>query len=1047
MLVEIQGLREHDNSVYNFEEGSVTLLRGENGVGKSTLLQAIKWCITKKSYKLYESKCMVRITFRTNKKGLKGFMIQRETNPGYLLVRDQDGNEYEGDVAQALINRHFGVADTFDATAYLVQKRPSALIDGLNADRVRILNLLTFPDAQNINNPDIWLGMIDQELKTTQDSTLIANSHCETLETEKEEILSKISSDWRVKEAGLFLMSQEQLLSERSTSEEKIREHHSAMDRISRELQSIQDSLARRKQLENSLGISELSLDKDREQCMATVKKYEHVSGDLDADISVASERKSPKSSSGSELVSEPPLSRAEGVTSEEDELESLKRFIEKLENHRQGLNTEITSLYSQVAEETKREQSQTGLVDDLNRTSRDIATVQRSMDVVNSSTLSEKLKERNNVRVTDKMVWETQVAEKKRTLLQNMAKTAGVDYTADAIAAKKKAITDELSALSDRTSQVDICLSIQRDQGISQQTEMQIQASRKKVLSLVDVVSRASTNVHVHTEGSGRAEKSSPGYIETEILKLSGLIGEDDLDEAESVIKGLKGYINAAKDVKACPACKSGLRIVGNNIEKAEGDALTDYKKTLLTITSVEVPLKALKSLQATANNSLVRLKQVTKLVSDEKLLTLSESDLQVEKKLAGTKIEALKTLKSSIDPLVYCDYISPSSSRLLSIKKVQDAQETIDTYKLQYLKEAKTNEELLQAMKDIEKDLQRTFDELLETRAEINKSLDALNSTIIAKKKGIALFEEEVKQVKDFRASMESIRDIKRSIQSLPTSSYTADDVVAHEHAIESLTERKNVIERLLEVVKVKTKIEEWKKKLIESNKKYTNLGKLRKYSVDVQTDLIQITIDRINAAVSDIMHSIFPSNFSMKLTPFKDVKSTGSTKNYINVQVSKHNGNPRDASTASGGEEERVSFALTLALNATSPSPILMLDESLSGVPTRDKIEAIQVLRTFLLTRGKTIIMASHGEIEGFYDQIITLKEKVHVPDGLSDGNTDVVSPASEKKEPKKKGSEHPIKDTNPPKAKKTVVKKVKTNAGNTEESLKMEVEKDK
>ncbi len=73
-------------------------------------------------------------------------------------------------------------------------------------------------------------------------------------------------------------------------------------------------------------------------------------------------------------------------------------------------------------------------------------------------------------------------------------------------------------------------------------------------------------------------------------------------------------------------------------------------------------------------------------------------------------------------------------------------------------------------------------------------------------------------------------------------------------------------------------------------------------------------------------------------------------------------------------SGGEADRVSLALTLAMCRLSKSPILMLDESLSTLDTTTKEMAIKAMTHFTQNLGKTIIVIDHAAIQGNFDNTV-------------------------------------------------------------------------
>ena len=76
-------------------------------------------------------------------------------------------------------------------------------------------------------------------------------------------------------------------------------------------------------------------------------------------------------------------------------------------------------------------------------------------------------------------------------------------------------------------------------------------------------------------------------------------------------------------------------------------------------------------------------------------------------------------------------------------------------------------------------------------------------------------------------------------------------------------------------------------------------------------------------------------------------------------------------------SGGEKDRISLALTVALACVNPSPVLFLDECMSSLNTDLRENCIDALKKFVVAQtGKTIINIEHSGIEGYYDNVISI-----------------------------------------------------------------------
>lgn len=95
-------------------EPGMTLVHGPSGIGKSTILRAIKFCLYGERSSSLQN-CSVKI--ETN-----GYIITRRKSPSLSLVLKFDGSEYKSEEAQAIIDQTFGTEKMFFAGCCAVQK-------------------------------------------------------------------------------------------------------------------------------------------------------------------------------------------------------------------------------------------------------------------------------------------------------------------------------------------------------------------------------------------------------------------------------------------------------------------------------------------------------------------------------------------------------------------------------------------------------------------------------------------------------------------------------------------------------------------------------------------------------------------------------------------------------------------------------------------------------------------------------------------------------------------------------------------------------------
>lgn len=159
---------------------------------------------------------------------------------------------------------------------------------------------------------------------------------------------------------------------------------------------------------------------------------------------------------------------------------------------------------------------------------------------------------------------------------------------------------------------------------------------------------------------------------------------------------------------------------------------------------------------------------------------------------------------------------------------------------------------------------------------------------------------------------------------------------------------------------------------------NNKVTGLQRLKDTALKTECRLLQSTIDHINHTLSEILPGIFDDPIYVKLSTTRELKSKKNrTKIDVNISIQYKGMKYDKVSQMSGGEGDRVSLAIIIALNKVSPSRLLLIDEALSSLDPEFKCKAITSLKQNMPS-NKLVLCIDHSSVEGYYDYSFNLNE---------------------------------------------------------------------
>lgn len=258
MEISLDNIRCYDRpSTFKFPAKGLVLLQGMSGSGKSTILDGITFALYGVGKNLVThgyKKCKVALAY-------DGWNITRTRSPNRLVLIDENGDQYEDDAAQEIINEKYGT--NFTITSYVTQLNPKGMDSFFYlgpADRMAFLEKLAIGEIdvgelkkkcklkikerkERVNQKVGQLQAIEEECKTVQCPTVVEfplNGKFSEIKV-KNESVKKVKNEKALSKARSALVTIKEEYAEHNIKKLKHSHIQADIEKIQNQLESVVD--------------------------------------------------------------------------------------------------------------------------------------------------------------------------------------------------------------------------------------------------------------------------------------------------------------------------------------------------------------------------------------------------------------------------------------------------------------------------------------------------------------------------------------------------------------------------------------------------------------------------------------------------------------------------------------------------------------------------------------------------------------------------------------------------------------------------------------
>jgi len=895
LRISFHQFRCWENLVIEFPLGGITLIKGSSGVGKSTILQGIVWCLYGNirlvaPNHLEKAKTSVIIKLPYEEYGI--LIINRQKNPNRLILNYGE-KTYEDKVAQSIIDDLFGNYDIWLSSCYIGQGCRNSFLTAPNIGKMELLNSIAFHEE----DPTSYIERIDNAITETD-------------------------IEYKGKLAGFTnnLNSFQTILSTTDISKalnpEQISNINIQIESLTKELSNLQ---LRKSQRDINIGMMG-NLQRQLDQANNTIITIPQADNEL------------------IKFLSKYDTNVVLPITVEEIEenISQINNVIPLLQQ-RDNLDSEIKKLDNLL------------------------------LPYINFKSEGEKF--------TTEDYKETVSKEIAFRDSQKLAQNLGVLYSDNAI---KESITHHRKILESQER-----LKLERDY-----TRLQDQINVLEMEHIQQTTPLQFPNVTPIHIPIPDYSKYSTANLEEKLTELSKKHGSLQ-NHIQHLLRGC--------DVIQCPHCKGSLRYQNGKLTPADTDPsnLDELNVAQQQLAALDNEIKktnqsiqrfrAAEAADRSAYEQAVALEQkrIDSLRERIKQLELEQQKREITNQSRYVKIQELKGKLQQLGETIATYPEIKENKRILSSNEIDQTYALIGKLEtITIMSPPKISSQHIQSYLNYQDLLEKhrisvtNHREYIETipitfRNESIRNIQIYIDKLRTHRNNIRNASEEKHRIERLKISLqEQIDKIRETIGNDPVF-----EIERINSEINKLNQELLLSNKAHQAIQYHTQLAKEREELVNLNNLLGDLHTFRQYAVETECRILQQVVDSINASIQGVCGTLFDKDINITLSLFKTLKSTKNVKPIANFNISYQGGTFDNINQMSGGEGDRASLALTLALKRLSSCPILMLDESLSSLDLNMKEAAIRTIRENI---NDTVLIILHDGIEGQFDWVVNLDE---------------------------------------------------------------------